>query len=412
MRNICLLGLAALSGCASLRAVFSSRLPESPLRVEELGAISLTEEPGPHSRGSFATGERQARKAEVWQWRGNWAVGAGQQSFTAPIFLGGNDVLVVTLGGGIELRDLPSGIVRWSVPVPIGVAAQPVILGASVVVAGMDSKVRRLRLASGEEEWQARISAESLGGVAAAQGVVYVTTGDDGLWALDEKTGNTLWTYKRPTPSGSVYWSLRGNAIPLISPDGKRVYAGFSDGTYVALESISGHTLWERHFERSGRFRDADTTAALAADGSTLYLPLVDGDLLALKTSDGATVWSVPGGGAATPLLNDADKTLVYATGDGRVQKISTLDTKVQWSTSLGARGNGSQPVALGPKFLGVSTTHAGLVILDAGSGKLLWERDLGTGTLAPPAFDGRRMLLVTGRNRLLTYRLEERKGG
>jgi outer membrane protein assembly factor BamB len=325
------------------------------------------------------------------------------------MFLGGDDVLIVTLGGGVGVYDIRTGAPRWKIEIPVGVASQPLVLGSSVIVAGMDGFVRKIRMDSGVVEWTSRVSAESLGGVAASQGFVFVTTGDDALWALDEKTGKSSWTYKRPSPQGSVYWSLRGNSIPVLSPDGRKLYLGFSDGVFVALESSSGQTVWERNFDRAGRFRDADSPAQLSKDGSLLFLPLVDGDLLALKTGDGTTLWSVPGGGGAPPLVDEEEGAAYVSLVSGGIQKISLKDTKLAWTVDLGDRGSASTPVGVLGGNVAFTTTRSGLMFLDRQTGAIVAEKRLGTGIIAPQAFDGRRLAVISPRNDLLLYRIEAR---
>ena len=365
----------------------------------DLGALALTDPPSVN---------RRPQEKTPWQWRGRNAIGAPAQSFVAPLLLGGDDALIMTLGGGIGLYNLKSGHAKWSQSLPVGVASTPLVSGNSVIVAGMDGNVRKMRLDSGEILWTSRVSAESLGGVSASQGFVFITTGDDSLWALDEKTGQSRWTYKRPAPQASVYWSLRGTSLPLVSNDGKRIFAGFSDGVFVALEASSGDTVWERNFDRAGRFKDADQLAQLSQDGSLIYVPLVDGDLLALKSTDGSTLWSVPEAGGAAPLIDEKEGVLYASLNSGAVQKISLKDTKVLWSSEIDG-GLTASPVSLGDTYLAVTSSHKGLSLLDRTTGKIVYQKDFAPGLSAPPVFDGRRLFVLSGRNRLLMYRIEPR---
>ena len=391
---VCLL---LLGGCASLG--LKSQVPKGPLRVSNLATFSLTG----RTEVSF-----QPLETKDWQWRGRNALGAGPQSFVAPILLGGDDALLVTLGGGVGLYDLRSGKPRWFNSIPVGVGCIPQISSSQLYVAGMDGVVRRMDLRTGKLKWETKLSAESLGGVALGAGFVYVTTADDALWALDEKTGQVQWSYKRPAPKGSLFWSLRGTSTPLLSPDAMKLFVGFSDGVFVALEAVSGQTVWERNFERSGRFKDADQRGVMSSSGDLIYLPLVDGDLLALKTSDGSTLWSIADAGAATPLLDEAASLLYVVTNQGHLQKHSLVDTKLLWSTAVD-KALVSSPVKVGAGYLAMTTSQKGLVFVDASVGTVVEQRNMGPGILAPPAFDGRRLLIISSRNRLLMYRVDLR---
>jgi outer membrane protein assembly factor BamB len=396
---------AALSivSCSSLKSPFRSELPTGSARVLNLGAFQVTTLPG------F---ELSNPTPGPWEWRGRFANGAPMQSFVEPQFVGSDEVLLSTLGGGVELRRLPTGAVVWSKPVTIGVASKPLILGSSVYVAGMDGVVRKFRLNNGQEDWTAKLSAESTGGLASAGGLVFVPTADDSLWALDEKTGQRVWNYRRPAPTGTVAWSLRGQALPAISPDGARLYIGFSDGVFLALETSSGNTVWERNFDRPGRFKDADLSPVLSADGGTIYLPLVDSDLLALRASNGATLWTLPDGGGATPLVDEASGVLFALTKTGQVQKVSLKDTSVVWSRAVESGGVLSKPAFVGKDFLAVSASHFGIVLIERESGKISWKEDYAFGPIASPVSDGRRLLVLSARNRLHLYRVEARQPG
>jgi len=407
-KNVVGLGLIFLCSCSHLSEKLSAYREKKSIRVATLSTLKLTESPGFQTRGGMGVGRRKIRSLAPWQWRGNDALGAPQQSFLSPQFLGGEDLLVTTLGGGVGLLDLHSGHFRWKLDVAIGVSSKPVVVGSSVYVAGMDAVVRKLKLSTGKLEWESKVSAESLGGIVQSQGFLYVTTGDDALWALDEKTGQNLWTYKRPSPEGSMYWSLRGNAVPALSPDGTKLYVGFSDGTFVCLEASSGHTVWERKFDRAGRFKDADTNPILSNDGQIIYLAIVDGDFVALKATDGTTLWAVPGAAAAAPDVDEVGGAIYVATSDSQIQRLSLKDASIVWTLNLKARGLGSTPVRVGASHLAVSTSHGGVLILNRKTGKIVWERQLGYGSLAPPAYDGRRLVVLSARNYLLVHRVDE----
>lgn len=404
--RISLFSILILSSCSHL--TLKNPRVKSEVRVLDLATVQLTAEASPKVWAGTTFGQHPVYEKKPWQWRGRDSVGAPAESFVSPMFLGGDDLLVATLGGGLSLLSIKTGAVRWTLPVAIGVAATPYVSGSSVFVAGMDAQVRKLKLSNGEVEWTSPISAESLGGIAASGGMLYVSTGDDALWALDEKTGKSLWTYKRPGPDSSVYWSLRGTSMPLLSADAKKIFIGFSDGAFVCLESVSGQTVWERRFDKSGRFKDVDTTPVLSVDGKLVFVSLVDGEMMALKTADGATAWTTPGASAYSPALDSKDKALYLSTADGYLQRISLEDTRIQWSLSLQGRGPATTPVMIGEKHLAVTTVHGAVLIVNRESGRIVWERNLAYGVLAPVAFDGRRMVVLSSRNRLHIHRVDE----
>jgi len=78
------------------------------------------------------------------------------------------------------------------------------------------------------------------------QGVMYMVTGNDDVFALDASTGATLWAYHSDLPPAGVLgpyvccgWDARGLAI-----GGGRVYLARLDGKLLALDQQTGGLLW------------------------------------------------------------------------------------------------------------------------------------------------------------------------
>src|SRR5438477_5728843 len=81
------------------------------------------------------------------------------------------------------------------------------------------------------------------------------------------------------------------------------VYIGSNTGHFYALDEITGNVLWSRDLGHTGshtcRNKGITSTATVAPDSSrggqlTVYVGGGDGYLYALKASDGTTVWSAP----------------------------------------------------------------------------------------------------------------------
>jgi len=400
--------LSSLGACASFSPPASLKLKsfheKKELEISYLKSFKTVE--------SAELGSREMLRPELansWQWRRRNAVGSPQQSWISPQFIGGDDVLLCTVGGGISVVDLKSGAARWKVEIPVGVASQPFLLGSFVFVAGLDGWVRKLRMDTGHQEWASRISSESTGGVTVNGGKVFVSSADDSLWALDEKTGKSMWSYRRPSPQGNVYWSLKGASVPHMSPDGSVIYSGFSDGYFVALESSSGNTVWERNFDRAGRFKDADQPFVLSQDGTLIYLPLVDGDLLVLKSKDGSSQWSVSGAGASVPLLDENEGALYTSNSDGSLLKVDLKSAKIIWATSS-MKAFHTQAQAVSSRFVSYLNSEKGLQFVDRKTGEIVSEVYLGRTHIAPPAFDGARLVVLSSRNHVIVYKVTDRQ--
>src|SRR3954447_19021740 len=104
------------------------------------------------------------------------------------------------------------------------------------------------------------------------KGVIYVTTGNDDVFAVSVATGKILWTYKsgisQKITTVCCGWLNRGVAIG----DG-RVYLGQLDGKVVALDQQTGKVLWTKHLVQ-WQLGQTITAAPIYIDGK-IYIGVV-----------------------------------------------------------------------------------------------------------------------------------------
>ena len=149
-------------------------------------------------------------------------------------------------------------------------------------------------------------------------GVAYVSTGENDVFALDVDSGKTLWTYEgnleQEISTVCCGWTSRGVAIG----DG-RVYLGKLDGKLVALDAKSGEEVWSAAV---GNWRNGETitSAPLYYDGLVITGLSggefgVRGRVTAYDAGTGKEVWrfyTIPGPGETGhetwPQNNDAWK--------------------------------------------------------------------------------------------------------
>jgi alcohol dehydrogenase (cytochrome c) len=74
-------------------------------------------------------------------------------------------------------------------------------------------------------------------------GVMFVTTPMNQVIALDVRTGNLLWRYRRPRPEGASVPHETNRGVALY---GDRVYYAAGEAVLVALDAKTGKEVWTR----------------------------------------------------------------------------------------------------------------------------------------------------------------------
>ena len=169
-------------------------------------------------------------------------------------------------------------------------------------------------------------------------GVMYMSTGNDDVLALDAKTGALIWERFSRIPANistvCCGWDNRGVAVG----DGK-VFIGQLDGNFVALDQRTGKEVWRTEI---GKWQDGHTiTSAPLYYNGVVYTGVAGGDrsargkLTALNAKTGKTLWrfwTVPEPGApgseTWPSPNDPDpvRAKAYLNGGAAVWQTPAID--------------------------------------------------------------------------------------
>jgi PQQ-dependent dehydrogenase (methanol/ethanol family) len=204
-------------------------------------------------------------------------------------------------------------------------------------------------------------------------GVMYITTSFNRVYALDAETGREIWRYSYALPKelGVIYgpWS-RGVAI-----GGGRVYMGTLDNSVVALDQKTGREMWKVNVEPLATCGCNITGAPLLAKGKVI-VGVTGGDsahrgyITAFDARTGRKAWqfhTIPGPGEPGNETWSGDS---WKYGGGSSWMTGSFDPElnlVYWGV-----GNPA------PDFYGDSRKGANLytdsvVALDVDSGKLKW---------------------------------------
>ena len=274
------------------------------------------------------------------------------------------------------------------------------------------------------------------GGIAADGGKVFVATGYGTVLALDAGTGQTVWTKKLDIPireaptaadgrvfvvnseselfclkatDGSELWTQKGlpeNAAVLTSASpavaGNVVYVPYPSGEIQAIDVKSGQPKWTDSLSK-GAINSSSTAIGEAArpvvDGPAVFAMSRGGQLIATSKDKGERLWTREIGGSQTPWV--AGDTLFVVDATGKLIALTRKDGKVRWLTPLPGEGQWSGPVLAGGRlWLGSST---GLFVgVDAASGSIGYQTDLGSPVMVTPVVAEGRLYVLTDQAKLI----------
>ena len=123
-------------------------------------------------------------------------------------------------------------------------------------------------------------------------GIMFVTTPEDRVIAIDARSGEQLWIYNRQFPEGMAHPHRTNRGVALY---GDKVFYTTHDAFVVALDAVSGELVWETAVAdyRTGYYM---TIAPLVANGKVLVGPSggergIRGFVTALDPDTGEEVW-------------------------------------------------------------------------------------------------------------------------
>lgn len=258
--------------------------------------------------------------------------------------------------------------------------------GRGVIFAGVHG-VTILRVKDGSVQWRFKTTDAVEGHTAERDGVIYAAAADGQVFALDRRTGRSVW---KPA-------KLRAAVHAGVVTDARHVYVVADPGTVHAIARKTGKVVWRRSASTSRDFLVEGHGAAFVR-GNLVFAGTAGGRLLALSNRDGAIAWQSRLGLRsnaytdvdATPTPLGADKIVASAHNAG-VFALKIADGGIAWRLKL--------PSARQP------WVHKGQVYIVAGEGNLhaidtngkqRWARALGTAPSGALSFSGDLIFIPT----------------
>jgi len=126
-------------------------------------------------------------------------------------------------------------VLKWSDPTGNSVQSSPSVVNGVLYVGSNDNNVYALDATTGIKQWSYKTGGPiTYSSPAAANGVIYVGSNDNKLYALNAKTGHKRWSYTAGAPVDHPPTVVNGV-----------VYFGSLDSNVYALNANTGALLWK-----------------------------------------------------------------------------------------------------------------------------------------------------------------------
>ncbi len=268
-----------------------------------------------------------------------------------------------------------------------------------------------LDAATGNVAWTQDFDAAATGAPTVVDGSVYVSTRNDVGWAIDATTGQVRWQILGATSDSG----LVGGPSPTLA--GPLIVFPFSSGQLIAAERGTGRQAWRSSVAgiRPDRVfsQISDISGGPVADGQRVYAGNHSGRSSAFDASTGRTQWTAEEGTLNT--MWRAGDSLFFVSDENRLIRLDAATGDTVWSVALPffeeERQNRlkSTFVHYGPVLAGnrlvVASDDGVLRSFDPVDGKTLSETALPSGAARNPVVAGGTLYIVTEVGTLLAFR-------
>lgn len=243
---------------------------------------------------------------------------------------------------------------------------------------GLTGEVIAFSAGFGKIRWRKRIG-PSESSPLVANGRVYLGDWTGRVYALDEKTGKTVWTYR-----------TRNRVKSGVTLSGNRLYVGSYDHHVYALNARTGKLIWRTEAQER-LFGRATFYSTPAAAYGRVYVGGTDGKVYSFGAASGKIRWTHSTGGFVYSSPAVWNRTVYAGSYSGRFYALDAATGDVKWRFNANGRISGSPTVMNGVVYF--ATLKERTYALDARTGKVLWT--FPDGKYTPVVADEERVYLV-----------------
>lgn len=314
--------------------------------------------------------------------------------------LAGNQLYTSSYSGQVTAIDTQTGKLLWRTNTKQHLTTGVAVDNAAVYVGSEKGQVVALNRANGKLLWQTGLTNEVLANPNADGAYVLAKSIDDHLYALNKQTGQPVWNYKQETPS----LILRGGQSPQVA--GNYAVVGFANGEVGVFRISDGQMVWKHSVAEANGLsvidQMIDINGSMAVAGSTIYVATYQGELVALNLMSGSTLWQHD---ISSYAGLDVDARNVYITdASNKVWAFDRRNGAVVWEQDKLIGRGVTGPAAVGNTVV-VADNKGYVHWLSATDGNFIarTRTDRG-GILSTPLVQGNSVYIYTNRGKLIKY--------
>ncbi len=374
----------------------------------------------PQSPGTaaFRTTNAQLRATPQRVWSA--PIGKGdsrKQRVTAePVVAGG---LIYTLDSGATVSAVsPQGQKVWStglIPASDGDSdatggGMAYANGVLYVSSGF-GRLTALDAKTGVIRWQKRLNATGSGAPLVNDGLLYLVAGDETGWAIDAKDGRIAWQVQGTPSVGNVL----GAPAPVVASD-LAVFA-FGSGDIAATFRRGGISRWNASVAGGRRGRAAaqivDVTGGPMVSGDTIYIGNHSGRTVAFDSGSGERKWTADEGAVDT--VWPAGNSLFQVSDRSQLIRLDAATGAVVWAQDLPGfvkdKPNRRGPIVAhyGPIMAGgrlvIASNDGYLRFFSPVDGTLVHRVEVPGGATTAPVVAGQTLYVVSAKGDLHAFR-------
>ncbi len=432
------LSMPSMPSVGSVTSMFDKKQEPLPgrrisvLKADETGAISGPEAPGPivlppaianaswSQPGGVATnapGHLAIGEALHTIWTADAGEGSSKRTrLTAVPIVYSDKIYTMDSEGTIRAISAANGAELWAVnTVPSqksgfdylhpfntnnvsrngfggGVAAD----GGKVFAATGFGSVIALDAGSGQVVWSKMFAIPIREAPTAAEGRVFVVNSESELLCLNGVDGAQLWTQKGLPENAALLTS----ASPAVA--GNIVFVPYPSGEITAIDIKTGQPKWTDNLAKVANNTSGTVIGEAArpvVDRDAVFAMSRGGQLIATSREKGERLWTREIKSSQTPWV--AGDAVFVVDMTGKLAALTRKDGKVRWVTALPGGGRWSGPVLAGNR-LWLASSEGLLVAVDAVTGTIGMQSDLGTPVMITPVVAEGRLYVLTDKAKLI----------